>query len=318
MVTEIRADEVVEFQTAVAGVEIDWIRTDQGFGGAVMVSSGEERVAVSNGGVDFSTMLHCQVPADRVALQLVTRAPDGMSWCGSEADDMELRVFRPTMSVFGNVPAGSRAVTLVAWLDPLQTVTTDLRVDQPTFSADGDALPPTSAVRQLCLDMLHVANEPGLVESSSGATRLLESTAIALASVGGQPHRDTDRGFSSRDIVAACLGYVDATGRHRPTVSELCRVALASETRLRQAFVEIFGVPPMQYFALRVLSRLRNDLLRADPSDVTVTHVATSLGLTQLGRVAGRYRAMFGESPSQTLQTGKNGRLGPAIGGSRP
>ena len=302
--TAVRASEVVEFQTAVAGVEIDWVRTDEGFGEASMVSSGDQRICVSTGGLDFSTLMNSQIPADRLALQLVTSAPSGLSWCGSEADDMEVRAFGPTTSVFGNVPAGSRAVTVVAWLDPLAEISSDLRLGDLDIPSRPDALPETAQMRGLARDLMIAAAQPGLVDIEAGATRLLETVAHALATIDNSAGTAPTRRFSSRDIVTTCLDYVESTGVHQPAISELCAVAFASETRLRQAFVEMLGVPPVQYFAYRVLSQLRNDLLRANPDELTVTRAATSLGLTQLGRVAGRYRALFGETPSETLNGG--------------
>ncbi len=68
------------------------------------------------------------------------------------------------------------------------------------------------------------------------------------------------------------------------------------------------GVPPSSYFRLRVLARLRELLLSADPRHDTVTALAASLGLTQFGRVAGRYKALYGETPpSQTLRRSSTG-----------
>jgi AraC-like DNA-binding protein len=53
---------------------------------------------------------------------------------------------------------------------------------------------------------------------------------------------------------------------------------------------------------LRRLKEVRRTLRDADPDAVHVAEVAQRFGFTQLGRFAGRYRAMFGETPSATLQ----------------
>ena len=58
----------------------------------------------------------------------------------------------------------------------------------------------------------------------------------------------------------------------------------------------------MQYFQYRLLSRLRDELVQADPAVESVTRIASSLGVTQLGRIAGRYRRLFDELPSDTLR----------------
>jgi AraC-like DNA-binding protein len=206
------------------------------------------------------------------------------------------------MPVFGSVPAGSRAITAVAFLEPLTSVAEDLGLGELLPPSTAAAVRTTAEVRSLIGDLRQIAACPELLETPSGPIRLLEAVARAAASHDARAPRGEGRGFDSRGIVAACLEHVQATGSHQPTISELCRVAHASETRLRQAFVEQLGLPPIQYFQIRVLSMLRSELLAADPCGSTVTETATSLGLTQFGRVAGRYRVLFGETPRETLR----------------
>jgi AraC family ethanolamine operon transcriptional activator len=43
-------------------------------------------------------------------------------------------------------------------------------------------------------------------------------------------------------------------------------------------------------------------LAEGDRARDTVTNVALELGFTELGRFAGKYQALFGEKPSQTLR----------------
>ena len=58
----------------------------------------------------------------------------------------------------------------------------------------------------------------------------------------------------------------------------------------------------MQYMKLRRLNRVHRELLAPDCKEATVTGVMTSCGVTEFGRFAGAYRALFGETPSQTLK----------------
>ncbi|TMK47760.1 MAG: AraC family transcriptional regulator [Alphaproteobacteria bacterium] len=59
---------------------------------------------------------------------------------------------------------------------------------------------------------------------------------------------------------------------------------------------------PIRYLSLRRMHLVRRALLRADPSTTTVTRLATDQGFWELGRFSVAYRALFGESPSQTLR----------------
>ncbi|MEA2079488.1 MAG: helix-turn-helix domain-containing protein [Pseudomonadota bacterium] len=68
------------------------------------------------------------------------------------------------------------------------------------------------------------------------------------------------------------------------------------------AYRKLLGVGPREYYELRRLHTLRSRLKRGSPSDTTVTEIAMALGFGDLGRMAGRYKRQFGESPSQTLR----------------
>jgi Helix-turn-helix domain len=52
---------------------------------------------------------------------------------------------------------------------------------------------------------------------------------------------------------------------------------------------------------------VRRALLQANPSKSTVTRVVTDHGFWELGRFSVSYRALFGESPSETLQSAARG-----------
>jgi hypothetical protein len=45
----------------------------------------------------------------------------------------------------------------------------------------------------------------------------------------------------------------------------------------------------------------RDGLVLADPTESTVTDIATEFGFWELGRFSVEYRALFGEAPSVTL-----------------
>ena len=59
---------------------------------------------------------------------------------------------------------------------------------------------------------------------------------------------------------------------------------------------------PIRYLTLRRMNLVRRALLRADPSKATVTRIVTDHGFWELGRFSIVYRALFGESPSETLR----------------
>lgn len=85
-------------------------------------------------------------------------------------------------------------------------------------------------------------------------------------------------------------------------LAEMCSAVGASERTLRSCCQEHFGVGPVRYLWLRRMHLVRRALLQADPLTSTVTMVATDHGFWELGRFSVEYRALFGESPRDSLR----------------
>jgi AraC-like DNA-binding protein len=85
------------------------------------------------------------------------------------------------------------------------------------------------------------------------------------------------------------------------TVGRLCAVAGVGERALCKLFEAGRGMSPMRYVTERRLAAAHAHLSTAGAAR-DVTDVAMGVGFTHLGRFAIAYRAVFGESPSQTLR----------------
>jgi AraC family ethanolamine operon transcriptional activator len=75
------------------------------------------------------------------------------------------------------------------------------------------------------------------------------------------------------------------------------------ERTFRRLFYSYFGVSPIQYLKLRQLNMVRRAIRLAQNSD-GVTKILSTHGVTEFGRFSGEYKALFGESPSETAKTG--------------
>lgn len=84
-------------------------------------------------------------------------------------------------------------------------------------------------------------------------------------------------------------------------VDELCSAVGSSLHTLERAFQEVHGISPKKFLTLRRLARARKDLMRGGPQVGSVTDVAMKWGFFHLGRFAAEYKAVFLESPSETL-----------------
>ena len=112
----------------------------------------------------------------------------------------------------------------------------------------------------------------------------------------------TEGGRRHDAIVARFEEYLEANPDQPLYLTEICAAIGVAERTLRVACEEHLGMGPIRYLCLRRMHLVRRALLRADPSAATVTRLATDHGFWELGRFAVAYRALFDESPSESLR----------------
>ena len=109
------------------------------------------------------------------------------------------------------------------------------------------------------------------------------------------------RQTASADVVAACATYAASVRYQDVTLEALCAVSGVSERRVRDAFYDCHRVSPTVYLR-HVALREERAVLAADCTRPdAVTRSASDFGFWHLSRFAGQYRALFGETPSQTV-----------------
>jgi len=112
----------------------------------------------------------------------------------------------------------------------------------------------------------------------------------------------TTSGRRHRATMVRLEGFLEANLDRPLYLTEICTAVGVAERTLRSACEEHLGMGPIRYLTLRRMHLARRALLRADPSKATVTRIVTDLGFWELGRFSVTYRALFGETPSETLR----------------
>lgn len=102
-------------------------------------------------------------------------------------------------------------------------------------------------------------------------------------------------------------GWIDANLSEPIGVEELAAVIGCNSRAVQTAFRRLRGCSPLQALAGRRLAAARRALLAPDAA-TTVTSVALDCGCFHLGRFSLRYRAAFGERPSETLLRGRRAK----------
>jgi AraC family transcriptional regulator, ethanolamine operon transcriptional activator len=156
-----------------------------------------------------------------------------------------------------------------------------------------DAEPPRAALRDALLDAARgLVREPGRGRGD------------------GRSRRDAP---ARRRVVLAADAHLRAHLARPIYTEELCAALGVSPATLAAAFHAAFGVSPHRFLKLRRLALVRAGLLRRGAPEEggpapLVKSVALAHGFWHLGQFAAEYRAMYGETPSETLARARGAR----------
>jgi transcriptional regulator GlxA family with amidase domain len=103
-------------------------------------------------------------------------------------------------------------------------------------------------------------------------------------------------------VIARTLALIESAQGKPLFIDDLCRATEVSERTLRNVFHEYFGVGPMRLLKVRQLLEIRRALLAGDPSRDTVARIAAGFGVWDFSLFARNYKALYGESPSESLR----------------
>ena len=144
---------------------------------------------------------------------------------------------------------------------------------------------------------------PDILAHPEAARSLEHDLARALAAC-LEPETNEEDASAKRRHAAIMRRFqaLVAASCDRPVyTTDLCAAIGVSDRTLEICCREHLGMSPQKYLRLRRIQRVRRALALADPRSGTVTEIATAHGFWELGRFAGVYRSLYGESPSQTL-----------------
>jgi methylphosphotriester-DNA--protein-cysteine methyltransferase len=130
---------------------------------------------------------------------------------------------------------------------------------------------------------------------------LIDLLAAAMAARGHEPSRSTDRrSAGSKQIALRALALLGIRGKVYPTVQSLCEAIGTTERTLRRAFHAFFAMGPANFLKVYRLNHVRRTMLSEASVSLTVARLLASCSVSEFGRFAGEYKALFGELPSQT------------------
>ena len=86
-------------------------------------------------------------------------------------------------------------------------------------------------------------------------------------------------------------------------VADLCAQLHVTRRTLQNRFQEALGISPAVYLRTLRLNAVRRSLRQAASPDTTIAQTAARWGFWHMGHFGEEYKALFGETPSQTRQS---------------
>ena len=166
----------------------------------------------------------------------------------------------------------------------------------------------SNQIWRLCKRFLRSAAASSTISSGARSRARFESELVDVLRDGYGRKLETrspNRGrpvVTDRLMVARAIDAIEATEDGRLPIEDLVQITGVSERSLRAGFDRYFGVSPKRFMQICMLNKARALLARARPDETTVTRIAADLGEWDIGRFAMRYKAVFGELPSETLR----------------
>ena len=236
--------------------------------------------------------------------------PGSQIWCGAPALAGEVMTLGPGDRAHARTQDASRWAALWISATDLDRYSETLTGAPVSVLNGAGSWRPVGAALQT-LHRLHAAaitmfeRRAGEVLAASAVHGLEQQLIHALVEClsDGVPGAHNRRTAERHGNLMARFEDACAPCEHRAsTLIELCATLGVPERSLRTSCMQHLGMGPMSYLRLRRLKSVRRALCSASPDDSSVAELARRYGFTELGRFAVKYRQVFGELPSATLQ----------------
>lgn len=302
-VVRTRITQLEDLSDAVADAGLSAFQMSREAPSGSLVHAARDGVAFSSGRFDSRVQIRGPLSEDALSIAVGLQIPPRNRLLLREIDSGVVTVFRPgdEQEAFHDVNSLYAVVSLSAETLEREAQRYGMRLSPSTFRHTGIHPQPMARAH--------------LTTITSFLTRLHQD--------GSQTHLHPS-GFA--DIVGAFIGHftrapttmpvrqlrqrqriVELTRMHidqnldQPLdIEGLARLAGVSRRTLARSFDETIGESPQSYITRMRLHRIRSDLLAGGQPGSTIADVSNRWGMSELGRMSGRYRSLFGELPSQT------------------
>lgn len=295
---------IEDWADGVLGAGLEVTQMSRGVVRGSLVFAERDGVTYSSGYIDGRVALAGPLSRDRVTIGVGLTMPAGSREWLNEIDTGAVGVFMPGDEHDALYNPGTLYATVTLDAERLESTAAHrgLVLDVRMLGGSGidrrKAAQPLDDLRAQWL-RLHTGHGGGC---AADAAEQLLSLVIGHFARAPRPHSAPPNPEGLGRIVARARDYIEANLEEPLSVDAIAAAACASRRTLFRAFVGVLGETPAQYVRRRRLHRIRHDLASWQENVCSIALIANRWGVYELGRMAGWYRDLFGERPSETLR----------------
>lgn len=298
---------IEDLRDAVHGAGLQATQMSRGALSGSLAFAEEDGVLYTSGRLQARVAMSGPLSPDRATIGLGLRLPPGTWHWHREVGAGNLGLFLPGDEHQSLYMPNSLYLTATIGIERLEVEAAqeDLAIDRLRLAGSGvhRRMAPSGVTAEIArrFDRLHTPGAPAEAGDLAGALRLMRRIAVTF--YGRTPRGATGEARLSAHarVFARAQRYIEEHLDGPIPVDVLATAAFTSRRTLHRAFLSMVDESPQAHVRRLRLHRLRGDLAGEAEAACTVTMAATRWGMGELGRVAGRYRDLFGELPSETL-----------------
>lgn len=302
--TRIPIARIEDLSDAVYGAGLDATQMSAGDLSGGLAFSEYDGVICTSGLINGRVALFGPLSQDMITLGIgLYLAPGTRHWL-NEVETGNVGVFFPGDEHDSIYTPGSLYATVTLTADRLEeeAAKDDLVLDRKTLGGSGVHVHNLAAevLTDLKRQFERVHNGYALPGDAYIGRTMLDGLILHLARPPYVGNGGTHPGSFGKIVVRA-RAYILENLSEPISVDDIAAAAYTSRRTLFRAFADILDETPRTYVRRLRLHRIRHDLASEAERACTIALIANQWGISDLGRMSGWYRELFGERPSETL-----------------
>jgi AraC-like DNA-binding protein len=294
---------IEDLSDAVFGAGLDATQMSMGHLSGGLAFSETDGVICTSGLINGRVALFGPLSQDMITIGVGLRLEPGTRHWLNDVETGNVGVFYPGDEHDSIYTPGSLYATITASAEKLEqeAAKEDLILDKHILGGTGihtRNLEP-AVLTELRRSFQCIHDDHAFRDCYAVGRRML---AALIAHLARPPHhRNVGRHSNHHGkIVERARAYIHGHISEPMSVDEIAAAAYTSRRTLFRAFEDILNEAPHHYVRRLRLHRIRHDLASEAERACTIALIANQWGISDLGRMSGWYRELFGERPSET------------------